>query len=133
MATGDSTKIDCECRVTVPEASSVTPEPETALYRGTWLVLLGLLRTKKSTIFDFMKMMWRLGADDPRKLIHGVKVGIALALVSFYYYTQPLYDGVGDAAMWAVMTVVVTFEFTVGKHRSIGNWILQKIGPLDLC
>ncbi|KAL6652211.1 hypothetical protein ACP70R_011136 [Stipagrostis hirtigluma subsp. patula] len=46
--------------------------------------------------------------------MHGVKVGLALALVSVFYYTRPLYDGVGGAAMWAVMTVVVVLEYTVG-------------------
>ncbi|KAK8944572.1 Aluminum-activated malate transporter 10 [Platanthera zijinensis] len=60
------------------------------------------------------EMVWRLGADDPRKVLHGLKVGLALAIVSLFYYLRPLYDGVGGAAMWAVMTVVVVFEFTVG-------------------
>lgn len=44
-----------------------------------------------------------------------LKVGLSLALVSIFYYTRPLYDGVGGAAMWAIMTVVVIFEYTVGE------------------
>jgi hypothetical protein len=28
---------------------------------------------------------------------------------------RPLYDGFGTAGIWAVLTVVVVFEFTVGK------------------
>ncbi|CAI9093380.1 OLC1v1028875C1 [Oldenlandia corymbosa var. corymbosa] len=54
------------------------------------------------------------GADDPRKVFHCLKVGIALSIVSLFYYMRPLYDGVGGTAMWAVMTVVVVFEYTVG-------------------
>ena len=32
---------------------------------------------------------------------------------------KPLYDGVGGNAMWAVMTVVVVMEFTVGEAISL--------------
>jgi hypothetical protein len=49
--------------------------------------------------------------------VHGLKVGLALTLVSVFYYSRPLYDGVGGAAMWAVLTVVVVFEYTVGKFN----------------
>lgn len=52
--------------------------------------------------------------QDMRKLIHSVKVGIALVLVSFLYLLNPLYNRVGDNAMWAIMTVVVVFEFFAG-------------------
>ncbi|KAJ0971101.1 hypothetical protein J5N97_019060 [Dioscorea zingiberensis] len=50
-----------------------------------------------------------------RKTIHCIKVGIAMTLVSLYYYTNP-WSNINSqgAAMWAVMTVVVVFEFTVG-------------------
>lgn len=56
------------------------------------------------------------GKDDPRKYMHGVKVGIAITLVSMLYYFEPLYNGFGYNTVWAVMTVVVVFEFTVGKN-----------------
>ncbi|XP_020259657.1 aluminum-activated malate transporter 10-like isoform X2 [Asparagus officinalis] len=79
-----------------------------------WLGFVGLVNATRSTMLRLGKMVWKLGADDPRKVFHGLKVGIALALVSVFYYARPLYDGVGGAAMWAVMTVVVVFEFTVG-------------------
>lgn len=60
----------------------------------------------------------KIAADDPRKLIHSLKVGLALTLVSLFYYFQPLYTNFGVSAMWAVMTVVVVFEFSVGKLLS---------------
>lgn len=62
----------------------------------------------------FMRKTWRIGADDPAKVVHCLKVGLALSLVSIFYYMRPLYDGVGGNAMWAIMTVVVVFESTVG-------------------
>ncbi|KAH0456496.1 hypothetical protein IEQ34_014403 [Dendrobium chrysotoxum] len=103
-----STMVAPEWRVTImEEGSSVKMEHEFGPARRAYLAV----RAKVSTI---VKMLWRMGADDPRKVVHGFKVGFALAVVSLFYYLRPLYDGVGGAAMWAVMTVVVIFEYTVG-------------------
>ncbi|KAK4791035.1 hypothetical protein SAY86_031448 [Trapa natans] len=61
-----------------------------------------------------------VGKDDPRRAIHSLKVGLTLTLVSLIYYYQPLYTNFGATAMWAVMTVVVVFEFSVGATLSKG-------------
>lgn len=55
-----------------------------------------------------------LGKDDPRRVIHSLKLGLALTIVSLLYYYKPLYANFGVSAMWAVITVVVVFEFSVG-------------------
>lgn len=60
----------------------------------------------------------KIGKDDPRRVIHSLKVGFALTVVSLFYYSRPLYNGFGVAGMWAVLTVVVVFEFTVGATLS---------------
>ncbi|CAI0431002.1 unnamed protein product [Linum tenue] len=57
--------------------------------------------------------MWKVCKDDPRRAIHAVKVGLALTLVSMLYLLEPLFEGIGQNAIWAVMTVVV-LEFTAG-------------------
>ncbi|KAK1438454.1 hypothetical protein QVD17_04263 [Tagetes erecta] len=57
---------------------------------------------------------WKVGRDDPRRLIHAFKVGFSLTLVSLLYLMEPLFKGVGQNAIWAVMTVVVVLEFTAG-------------------
>ncbi|CAL9077022.1 unnamed protein product [Musa acuminata var. zebrina] len=68
-----------------------------------------------------------VGREDPRRLIHALKVGVALTLVSLLYLLEPLFEGVGRNAMWAVMTVVVVLEFTAGAtlckgvNRGIGT------------
>ncbi|XP_058762330.1 aluminum-activated malate transporter 10-like [Vicia villosa] len=71
----------------------------------------------------FFKKAWDIGVNDPRKFIHCLKVGIALTAVSLFYYLKPLYDGVGRNAMWAVMTVIVVFEYTAGAtiYKSINR------------
>ena len=61
----------------------------------------------------------KLAQDDPRRVTHSIKVGLALSLVSLFYYYQPLYDNFGVSGIWAVMTVVVVFEFSVGKLVTI--------------
>jgi len=58
----------------------------------------------------------QLAKDDPRRITHSFKVGLAISLVSLFYYFDPLYEGLGVNAMWAVLTVVVIFEYSVGKH-----------------
>ncbi|MED6131716.1 hypothetical protein PIB30_012420 [Stylosanthes scabra] len=53
-------------------------------------------------------------------MIHSIKVGISLVLVSLLYLLDPLYEQVGENAMWAIMTVVVIFEFSAGATLSKG-------------
>lgn len=80
------------------------------------------------------RTMWKVGKDDPRRAIHSLKVGAALTLVSFLYLLEPLFKGIGQNAMWAVMTVVVVMEFTAGMANSISivsNFVASNI--LLLC
>ncbi|CAJ2632241.1 unnamed protein product [Trifolium pratense] len=72
----------------------------------------------KSKVINAKNSVKKIGKDDPRRIIHSLKVGFALTVVSLFYYSRPLYDGFGVAGMWAVLTVVVVFEFTVGATLS---------------
>ncbi|PON63135.1 Aluminum-activated malate transporter [Parasponia andersonii] len=74
----------------------------------------------KDKIVNVGKSIKKLGKDDPRRVIHSLKVGLALTLVSLFYYWRPLYDGFGMSGMWAVLTVVVVFEFSVGATLGKG-------------
>ncbi|KAF3776972.1 Aluminum-activated malate transporter 10 [Nymphaea thermarum] len=102
-----------------PDGSSKQLEPEP---RCICVGLVGLIMGCRTSICNFAGDVWKLGASDPRKVVHCMKVGLALTVVSLFYYMRPLYDGVGGNAMWAVMTVVVVFEFTV--VTLIGCYIL---------
>ncbi|KAL4351163.1 hypothetical protein GQ457_06G029380 [Hibiscus cannabinus] len=55
-----------------------------------------------------------------RRVIHSIKVGIALVSVSLLFLLDPVYKQVGDNAMWAIMTVVLIFEFFAGATLSKG-------------
>ncbi|KAA0025215.1 aluminum-activated malate transporter 8 [Cucumis melo var. makuwa] len=81
---------------------------------------VGFLGSCKRKLISVMERIKKLGRDDPRRIIHSLKVGLALTFVSLLYYWRPLYDGFGIAAIWAVLTVVVVFEFTVGATLSKG-------------
>lgn len=56
----------------------------------------------------------KVGREDPRRVIHALKVGLSLTLVSLLYLMEPLFKGIGQNSIWAVMTVVVVLEFTAG-------------------
>jgi hypothetical protein len=83
-----------------------------------------------SKVWKFLHKAWDMGVDDPRKVIHCLKVGIAVTVVSIFYYVRHLYVRLGEAdAIWAIMTVVVVFENTVGKYSNyiiiyitLGSW-----------
>lgn len=77
----------------------------------------------KATDFfkEAVKVLWNLGRDDPRKVIHAVKVGISITLVSMLYLLKPLSRGIGENAIWAVMTVVLVLEFTAGTSEKLLN------------
>ncbi|KAL0316052.1 UNVERIFIED_CONTAM: Aluminum-activated malate transporter 8 [Sesamum radiatum] len=82
--------------------------------------ILGFDQVRARNVVDGMKKVKKIGEDDPRRIVHSMKVALALTLVSLFYYFRPLYDGLGQAGMSAVLTVVVVFEFTVGGTLSKG-------------
>ncbi|KAG0490008.1 hypothetical protein HPP92_006871 [Vanilla planifolia] len=69
---------------------------------------------KISPARSFAHKLWTIGVNDPKKAIHALKVGLALSLVSLFYYVRPLYDGVAGSAIAAILTVAVVFEYHAG-------------------
>ncbi|KEH23744.1 putative aluminum-activated malate transporter [Medicago truncatula] len=65
---------------------------------------------------------------DIKKMVHSIKVGISLVLVSLLYILNPLFDQVGENAMWAIMTVVVISEFNAGA--TLGKGLNRGIGTI---
>ncbi|CAA7040631.1 unnamed protein product [Microthlaspi erraticum] len=113
MASKEAGKL--EWRISVDNGTTERLVPKSGLIEKIFLWLKGLvLKVMVDPIAKFMRKAWRIGADDPAKVVHCLKVGLALSLVSIFYYMRPLYDGVGGNAMWAIMTVVVVFESNVG-------------------
>ncbi|KAH6827043.1 aluminum activated malate transporter family protein [Perilla frutescens var. hirtella] len=86
------------------------------------------LEKMKNAISGVGKEAKRLGKEDPRRVVHSLKVGFAIAAVSLFYYFDFSFDGFGVNAMWAVMTVVVVFEFSVGA--TLGKGVNRAIATL---
>ncbi|GLT52736.1 hypothetical protein SLA2020_260580 [Shorea laevis] len=91
--------------ITIPDEGEVPIKKKK--FQVFLLPLISIFREKKNN-------------QEVKKLIHSIKVGIALVLVSLLYLLYPLYKQVGDNAMWAIMTVVVLFEFYAGATLSKG-------------
>lgn len=76
--------------------------------------LCSALDRLRCTVLGFVGKLAKIARDDPRRVAHSLKVGLALTLASVLYYVTPLFNGWGDSVIWAVITVVVVMEFTVG-------------------
>ena len=68
-----------------------------------------------SNTVSYIKEKTSSDKQEMRKLIHSFKVGLSLVLVSLFYLLDPLFEQVGENAMWAIMTVVVIFEYFAGN------------------
>ncbi|KAI3951321.1 hypothetical protein MKW92_031019 [Papaver armeniacum] len=99
-----------------------------------WCWLKALAERFKKQIVEFKNEVKKVGTDDPRRVYHSFKVGLALTLVSLLYYNKPLYGGFGSSTMWAVLTVVVVFEFSVaatlskGINRGLATFVAGSLG-----
>ncbi|XP_062185481.1 aluminum-activated malate transporter 1-like [Phragmites australis] len=82
--------------------------------------LCSALDRLRSSGVGFAGKLAKIARDDPRRVAHSVKVGLALTLVSVLYYVTPLFNGFGVSTLWAVLTVVVVMEYTVGGTLSKG-------------
>ncbi|XP_021611233.1 aluminum-activated malate transporter 10 [Manihot esculenta] len=124
-----------EWGINIPDDTSEILVPESRpLGQRVWLGVRGLLGGIILKIWKFLEKAWNIGVAEPKKVIHGVKVGAALSLVSLFYYIRPLYEGAGGNAMWAVMTVVVVLEYTVGAtlykciNRATATFLAGSLG-----
>lgn len=112
------------------EMGSANNEKTGILARGWWWIK-DLHNKSLAKVVEIARQTKKIGQDDPRRVIHSLKVGLALTLVSLFYYFQPLYKSFGVSAMWAVMTVVVVFEFSVGKLPTVAVILFRDSADLS--
>ncbi|CAN6270252.1 unnamed protein product [Urochloa humidicola] len=87
---------------------------------GCWERLCSMLERFRLSFRRFAGKLAKIARDDPRRVAHSLKFGLALTLVSVFYYVTPLFNGWGDSTIWAVITVVFVMEFTFGATLSKG-------------
>ncbi|PIM98797.1 putative membrane protein [Handroanthus impetiginosus] len=63
---------------------------------------------------DFSRKAFEMGRNDPRKIIHAMKMGLALSLVSLLIFWKQPFSDVAQYSIWAILTVIVMFEFSIG-------------------
>ncbi|XP_076952937.1 aluminum-activated malate transporter 8-like [Bidens hawaiensis] len=74
----------------------------------------------KHAIFEFAIDIKNIGMADPRRITHSLKVALAITMVSMIYFLQLFYNSIGNAGIWAILTVVMVLEYTVGATLSKG-------------
>ncbi|KAJ4843152.1 hypothetical protein Tsubulata_018579 [Turnera subulata] len=100
----------------------------------TWLS--GRMRSSVNDFQDFVKKAWEMGRSDPKKVIFAFKMGLALATVSLLICWKGANQDVAQYSIWAILTVIVMFEYTIGATFIKGfNRVLGTIfaGLLALC
>ncbi|OIW06749.1 hypothetical protein TanjilG_11474 [Lupinus angustifolius] len=91
--------------------------------------IISCLREKKiHCVTSYFSDNQMKNEHETKQIIHSIKVGISLVLVSLLYLVDPLYEQVGENAMWAIMTVVVIFEFSAGA--TLGKGLNRGMGTI---
>ncbi|MED6125697.1 hypothetical protein PIB30_071099 [Stylosanthes scabra] len=100
--------------------SSITSQENETYFSCAYQCVRELPKKSWEKATNVAKKIKKSGQDDPRRITHSLKVGLALTLVSMFFYVQALYKSFGDAALWAIMTVVVVMEYSVGATLGKG-------------
>ncbi|AQK74539.1 aluminum-activated malate transporter 9 [Zea mays] len=81
--------------------------------------VVGRLRRAARAVRSLVVEMWEFARKDPRKPVFAAKVAVALALITLLVFLREPSD-IASHSVWAILTVVVVFEFSIGATLSKG-------------
>ncbi|XP_010917158.1 aluminum-activated malate transporter 9-like [Elaeis guineensis] len=94
-------------------------------------VLPGFLKkscvTKSFFLRKWVRDVWEFAKEDTNRVIFALKVGLAMLLVSLLVLIQAPFKVFGTNIIWAILTVGIMFEYTVGAtfnrgfNRAVGS------------
>jgi hypothetical protein len=99
---------------------------------GCWERVCSALDGLRQSVLGFAGKLAKIAREDPRRVAHALQVGLALTLVSVLYYVAPLFRGFGVSTLWAVLTVVVVTEYTVGTYVGPDYWAISTVAGIKL-
>nr|KYP40169.1 hypothetical protein KK1_038503 [Cajanus cajan] len=106
--------------IALPESEEDDPSPRRrrrcCSYRAFSDGIVGAWQTSKRVA----EKAWEMGRSDPRKIIFSAKMGLALILLSLLIFLKKPFEDVSRYSVWAILTVVVVFEFSIGATLSKG-------------
>ncbi|GAB4826044.1 hypothetical protein Ancab_008913 [Ancistrocladus abbreviatus] len=93
-----------------------------------WHTVQGKIQRSWMKVKEAAFKAYEMGRSDPRKVIFAAKMGLALAFISLLIFFKEPFDFISQNSLWAVMTVVVVFEFSIGAtfnkgfNRALGTF-----------
>ncbi|MCD9640052.1 hypothetical protein HAX54_025078 [Datura stramonium] len=89
-------------------------------HEGFWRRLRNRINELCSNVKQGSIKAIEMGRKDPRKVIFAAKMGSALSLVSVIIFFKDALPYIGTYSIWAILTVVVVFEFSIGATLNKG-------------
>ncbi|KAL1810723.1 hypothetical protein ACET3Z_020788 [Daucus carota] len=99
-------------------------EQQEAAFKSSGYSWFGLISDKVEAFSKKLKYVgvkaWEMGRSDPRKIVFSAKMGLALVLISLLIFFKEPVEELSQFSVWAILTVVVVFEFSIGATLSKG-------------